>query len=191
MAPHSVEPEQAEMAAGRMPASSNARATPTSATHAPPPPDATTPIRLSRSPAAGRDLSGGNRSVAVAGVWRSMIGSGRSASRALSRKDMSPASERMPFTKPIRRLTLNGSRASSAIGAGRLRPRRVLPDRSAMAVRERAGVQPAPAGPRLTAHETLARELREHALVIGEFTLTSGQKAHYLIDAKRAILRPA
>src|SRR3954467_12852801 len=60
-----------------------------------------------------------------------------------------------------------------------------------MAIRERTGVQPAPAGPRLTARETLARELREHALVIGEFTLTSGQKAQYLIDAKRAILRPA
>jgi orotate phosphoribosyltransferase len=42
----------------------------------------------------------------------------------------------------------------------------------------------------LTARETLAHELREHALVIGEVTLTSGQKAQYLIDAKRAILRP-
>jgi orotate phosphoribosyltransferase len=43
----------------------------------------------------------------------------------------------------------------------------------------------------LSARETLARELREHALVIGEVTLTSGRKAQYLIDAKRAILRPA
>jgi orotate phosphoribosyltransferase len=43
----------------------------------------------------------------------------------------------------------------------------------------------------LSARETLVRELREHALVIGEVTLTSGQKAQYLIDAKRAILRPA
>jgi orotate phosphoribosyltransferase len=43
----------------------------------------------------------------------------------------------------------------------------------------------------LSAHETLARELREHALVIGEVTLTSGRTAQYLIDAKRAILRPA
>src|SRR5205823_10949501 len=34
------------------------------------------------------------------------------------------------------------------------------------------------------------RSLRDHALVIGEVTLTSGQKAQYLIDAKRAILRP-
>jgi orotate phosphoribosyltransferase len=42
----------------------------------------------------------------------------------------------------------------------------------------------------LSARETLARELREHALVIGEVTLTSGKKAQYLIDAKRAILRP-
>src|SRR5947209_8102140 len=49
-----------------------------------------------------------------------------------------------------------------------------------------------PAAPRaqLSARETLVRELREHALVIGEVTLTSGQKAQYLIDAKRAILRP-
>jgi orotate phosphoribosyltransferase len=43
----------------------------------------------------------------------------------------------------------------------------------------------------LSAREDLARELREHGLVIGEVTLTSGRKAHYLIDAKRAILRPA
>jgi orotate phosphoribosyltransferase len=37
----------------------------------------------------------------------------------------------------------------------------------------------------------LVRELREHALVIGEVTLTSGRKAQYYVDAKRAILRPA
>ncbi|HEX5851537.1 MAG TPA: orotate phosphoribosyltransferase [Solirubrobacteraceae bacterium] len=36
----------------------------------------------------------------------------------------------------------------------------------------------------------LAQELREHALVIGEVTLTSGAVAHYYVDAKRAILRP-
>lgn len=33
-------------------------------------------------------------------------------------------------------------------------------------------------------------ELREHALVIGEVTLTSGQTADYYVDAKRAILLP-
>ena len=33
-------------------------------------------------------------------------------------------------------------------------------------------------------------ELREHALVIGEVTLTSGRTAQYYVDAKRAILRP-
>ncbi|MSO41407.1 MAG: orotate phosphoribosyltransferase [Solirubrobacterales bacterium] len=38
---------------------------------------------------------------------------------------------------------------------------------------------------------TLHRELREHALVIGEVTLTSGAKASYYVDAKRALLRPA
>src|SRR5205085_1500286 len=42
-----------------------------------------------------------------------------------------------------------------------------------------------------TARQRLLAELREHALVIGEVTLTSGRAAHYLIDAKRAILRPA
>lgn len=41
------------------------------------------------------------------------------------------------------------------------------------------------------ARQTLARALREHALVIGEVTLTSGASAQYLIDAKRALLLPA
>src|SRR5918999_3558086 len=41
-----------------------------------------------------------------------------------------------------------------------------------------------------TAHERLIAELRRHALVIGEVTLTSGQKAQYYVDAKRAILLP-
>jgi orotate phosphoribosyltransferase len=41
-----------------------------------------------------------------------------------------------------------------------------------------------------TARERLTAELREHALVIGEVTLTSGRKASYYIDAKRAILLP-
>jgi orotate phosphoribosyltransferase len=36
----------------------------------------------------------------------------------------------------------------------------------------------------------LLSELREHALVIGEVVLTSGRTAQYLVDAKRAILRP-
>jgi orotate phosphoribosyltransferase len=43
----------------------------------------------------------------------------------------------------------------------------------------------------MSARERLVAELRRHGLVIGEVTLTSGAKAHYLIDAKRAILRPA
>jgi orotate phosphoribosyltransferase len=42
-----------------------------------------------------------------------------------------------------------------------------------------------------TARAQLVAELREHALVIGEVVLTSGRTAQYLIDAKRAILRPA
>jgi orotate phosphoribosyltransferase len=41
-----------------------------------------------------------------------------------------------------------------------------------------------------TPRERLLDELREHALVIGEVVLTSGATAQYLIDAKRAILRP-
>jgi orotate phosphoribosyltransferase len=36
----------------------------------------------------------------------------------------------------------------------------------------------------------LITALREHALVIGEVTLTSGATAQYYVDAKRAILRP-
>jgi orotate phosphoribosyltransferase len=43
----------------------------------------------------------------------------------------------------------------------------------------------------VSAREDLIAELREHALVLGEFTLTSGATSTYLIDAKRAILRPA
>jgi orotate phosphoribosyltransferase len=41
------------------------------------------------------------------------------------------------------------------------------------------------------ARQALVAQLREHALVIGEVTLTSGRTAQYYVDAKRAILRPA
>jgi len=41
------------------------------------------------------------------------------------------------------------------------------------------------------ARERLVAQLREHALVIGEVTLTSGATAQYYVDAKRAILLPA
>jgi orotate phosphoribosyltransferase len=41
------------------------------------------------------------------------------------------------------------------------------------------------------ARARLIEELREHALVLGEVTLTSGATAQYYVDAKRAILRPA
>jgi orotate phosphoribosyltransferase len=40
------------------------------------------------------------------------------------------------------------------------------------------------------ARTTLIEELREHALVIGEVTLSSGQRASYYVDARRALLRP-
>ena len=43
----------------------------------------------------------------------------------------------------------------------------------------------------MTASDRLVAELREHALVIGRVTLTSGAEAEYYVDAKRAILRPA
>src|SRR3954467_3138895 len=41
----------------------------------------------------------------------------------------------------------------------------------------------------MTGRESLAAELRGHALVVGEVTLTSGATAQYYVDAKRAILR--
>ena len=45
---------------------------------------------------------------------------------------------------------------------------------------------------RTNARERLLDELREHALLTnGPFVLTSGRTAEYLVDAKRAILRPA
>jgi orotate phosphoribosyltransferase len=40
------------------------------------------------------------------------------------------------------------------------------------------------------ARARLQADLRTHALVIGEVTLTSGRKAQYYVDAKRAILLP-
>ena len=43
----------------------------------------------------------------------------------------------------------------------------------------------------MDARETLLEELRRHALILGEVTLTSGATAQYYVDAKRAILRPA
>jgi orotate phosphoribosyltransferase len=43
----------------------------------------------------------------------------------------------------------------------------------------------------MAALQTLIEELRRHALVVGDVTLTSGQTASYYVDAKRAILRPA
>jgi len=42
----------------------------------------------------------------------------------------------------------------------------------------------------MDAHGRLIEALREHALVLGEVTLTSGLKAQYYVDAKRAILLP-
>jgi orotate phosphoribosyltransferase len=44
---------------------------------------------------------------------------------------------------------------------------------------------------RSLARERLVEELRGHALVLEPVVLTSGRTSSYLIDAKRAILRPA
>jgi orotate phosphoribosyltransferase len=41
-----------------------------------------------------------------------------------------------------------------------------------------------------SARDRLVAALREHALVLGEITLSSGQVAQYYVDAKRATLRP-
>ena len=41
------------------------------------------------------------------------------------------------------------------------------------------------------ARARLIETLREHALIVGEVTLTSGQTAQYYVDVKRAILLPA
>jgi orotate phosphoribosyltransferase len=43
----------------------------------------------------------------------------------------------------------------------------------------------------MTARERLIAELRAHAVIVGDVTLTSGRTARYYVDAKRAILRPA
>ncbi|HEY5319222.1 MAG TPA: orotate phosphoribosyltransferase [Solirubrobacteraceae bacterium] len=43
----------------------------------------------------------------------------------------------------------------------------------------------------LSSRDRLLAELRAHALVIGEVVLTSGARAQYLVDVKRAILLPA
>jgi orotate phosphoribosyltransferase len=43
----------------------------------------------------------------------------------------------------------------------------------------------------MEARQRLIEELRRHAVVVGQVTLTSGATAHYYVDAKRAILRPA
>jgi orotate phosphoribosyltransferase len=44
--------------------------------------------------------------------------------------------------------------------------------------------------PLATARARLLADLREHALVVGHVTLTSGREAEYYVDAKRAILLP-
>lgn len=52
-----------------------------------------------------------------------------------------------------------------------------------------SNIQPT-AGALDSARTELIAQLRAHALVIGDVTLTSGAVASYYVDAKRAILRP-
>src|SRR3954466_9397327 len=92
------------------------------------------------------------------------------------------------------RLAVRTRHAQAADGAQRRDRRRRVRDLPAVVV-ARLGPRTAPPAALgdLTspaARDALIAELREHALVIGEVTLTSGRKAEYLIDAKRAILRP-
>ena len=42
----------------------------------------------------------------------------------------------------------------------------------------------------VAAKETLLGELREHSLVLGEVTLSSGAVAQYYVDARRTLMRP-
>ena len=41
------------------------------------------------------------------------------------------------------------------------------------------------------AKQTLLAELREHSLILGEVTLSSGAVAQYYVDARRTLMRPA
>lgn len=41
------------------------------------------------------------------------------------------------------------------------------------------------------ARQTLLAELREHSLILGAVTLSSGVEAQYYVDARRALMRPA
>ena len=75
-----------------------------------------------------------------------------------------------PLRSPARSPALRPKRCSTRVS---LRPRR-----------------PILSNP-MSAKDTLIEELRRHALVVGEVTLTSGATAQYYVDAKRAILRPA
>ncbi len=43
----------------------------------------------------------------------------------------------------------------------------------------------------MSAKETLLAELKEHSLILGEVTLSSGAVAQYYVDARRTLMRPA
>src|SRR5436190_18160456 len=88
-------------------------------------------------------------------------------------------------TPPSRRTT----RATAACGSR-------SPTRSSSTTGSRSGptststAEPLSDAAMEAARRTLLAELREHALVLGEVTLSSGQRASYYVDARRALLRP-
>src|SRR4051794_27924167 len=133
------------------------------ATVRPPPAPPAMATCLSRSASAGRARVDGN-TARGGGFGRSTSGSGSSVRRAFRRKPGSRA--RLVSSVAVRVAALRASKA----------------DIAARRISARLGAD---------ARDTLINELREHALVVGEVTLTSGRTAQYYLDVKRAILLPA
>ena len=90
------------------------------------------------------------------------------------RRCAAPRTRRRSASWAGSRATRAGARASARRSADARRPSRIR------------GVADLDA-----AKSTLLAELREHSLVIGEVTLSSGAVAQYYVDARRALLRPA
>ena len=114
-----------------------------------------------------RSLHGGCR------LW--LARAGRRPARSPTRRSScaAPPTPRPSASWAGSRATRAGARASARRSASGRRPRiRPVSDLEA-------------------AKQTLLEELREHSLVIGEVTLSSGAMAQYYVDARRALLRPA
>src|SRR3954471_489248 len=136
MAAHSTEPEQAEMRTGSTRASSNARATPISATVRPPPAPPAIATRLPRSASAGRERLEG-KTAAGGRAGRSITGNGSSVRRAFTRNPGSRA--RLASSPAVRAAPLRPSKADMArVGYGALGRRRATdPHRDAARARAR------------------------------------------------------